>query len=158
MQVVTWPSPKAGQVLKLKGFFYFSWGRDSDWLDFFTWPFRDSWEGLHEVLPIVIAEESVTYAEICDNATDSFFWKSSARGKTGPAPLPRACLFLTRSSFSRALLFKPSGEPVAQGAGAMLFRLLCYVNAIYWLTWRTNECMKDTAEQDMTSQAHEDMK
>ena len=53
----TWPSPKAGQVLKCRRFFIF-WGvemvigsicsRDL---------FEASWEGLHEVLPIFVADE-----------------------------------------------------------------------------------------------------
>ena len=56
--IITWPSPKAGQVLKCRRFFIF-WGVEMviGWIcsrDLF----ETSWEGLHEVLPIVIAEES----------------------------------------------------------------------------------------------------
>ena len=39
--VITWPSLKAGQVLKCRQFFYFLGGRDGDSLDLFTWPFQD---------------------------------------------------------------------------------------------------------------------
>ena len=37
-------------------------------------------------------------------------------------------------------------QQISQGAEE-LFRLLCYANQIYWLTWRTHEYVKDTAER-----------
>ena len=48
--------------LKYMFFFFFlgggGGGADVDWLDLFMWPSETSWKGLHEVVPIVIAEES----------------------------------------------------------------------------------------------------
>ena len=35
-RVITWPSPKAGQVLKCRLFFILGGGQDGDWLDLFT--------------------------------------------------------------------------------------------------------------------------
>ena len=37
--IIDWPLPKVDQVLKCKGFFFL--GGYDDWLDLFTWPFRD---------------------------------------------------------------------------------------------------------------------
>ena len=62
---ITWPSPKAGQVLKCRRLFNFlevkmviGWIHSCDL-------FETSWEGLHEVLPIVITEESRMFICVC---------------------------------------------------------------------------------------------
>ena len=54
------------------------------------------------------------------------------------------------SAYTGVSAFEDVRMPVlsvwAQGAEE-LFRLLSYANPIYWLTWRTHEYMKDTAER-----------
>ena len=71
--LITWPSPKAGQVLKCRRFFIFlgvemviGWICSRDL-------FETSWEGLHEVLTIVIAEESRMFMCVLSLPQWSFF-------------------------------------------------------------------------------------
>ena len=63
--LIAWPSPKAGQVLKCRRFFIF-WGGSRWWLvgSVHVTFSRHLGEGLHEVLPIVIAEESRMFTRV----------------------------------------------------------------------------------------------